>query len=90
MDGHLERRQTCVNALRRALGEDPHLFRYALLYAVECLDLRQVNNLVEAVENYADEVVAQRNTAYSGLVRERFQPEPPKGTLVSFRGKHRS
>lgn len=74
MTGALANRQHCQEELRRLTNGDDFLTRFALQYAVECLDLEEVNNLVDGVAELAASADLPRRRLAIALVEERLRP----------------
>lgn len=71
MLGNLDNRANCQEKVRELTQGDEFMSRYALLYAMENLDLLQLNRLVEACEMTVRELPKVDERA-AELMRERF------------------
>lgn len=67
----LNSREKCQELIRDLTAGDEFMSRYALLYAMECLDLDLLNRLVTACEMTVLELPKVDERAKS-LMRERF------------------
>jgi len=71
MLGNLDNRENCTEQIRELTRLDMFMTRYALAYAMEQLDLLQLNRLREACEITVRELPKADERA-AALMRERF------------------
>jgi len=71
MDEALNNRAACTAEIHELTRGDEFMTRYALLYAMECLDLRDVNRLLEACSVTVRQL-PQLDTRAKALMQERF------------------
>lgn len=74
MTDPLSERQELADELRSVVGQDPFLVSYALLYAVECLEIDCVKALVVAVNDAANNPEYKRLRRVAELEEERLLP----------------
>ena len=74
MTDPLKSREEYAQELRRIVGEDAFLLRFALLYAVECLGLECIYALVDAVHATANNPDYDQLKRVHALEEERLRP----------------
>lgn len=74
MTTHLDSRERCMQLLQRYTSKDAFLASYALLLAVETLDLDQLNGLVDSVVDVGSTPSASGYARAVQLAAERWHP----------------
>jgi hypothetical protein len=72
MSGQLYPRENCAHRLRERVSNDPWLARFALSWAMEQLELGELNDLVEAVDDVVVSESYRQRVRAEDLIRERF------------------
>lgn len=72
MTDPLKQRQQCQEELYVLTQGSDFVLRYALLYAVECLELRYLDDLVDAVRTVANDAQTKQRERCLALLAERY------------------